>query len=110
MEDSENHLIQIEVAFALPDEQIIIALSVEQGCTAKQAIDLAGIRKKFPDTDFDRLSMGVFSRPLNGIELPMPEKYALEENDRVEIYRPLARDPKQTRLDRAKKNSKLGKK
>jgi putative ubiquitin-RnfH superfamily antitoxin RatB of RatAB toxin-antitoxin module len=110
MEANENHLIRVEVVFALPDKQTIIPLSVERGCTAKQAMELAGFRKNFPDIDFDTLSMGIFSRPLNGIELPLPEEYLLEENDRVEIYRPLARDPKQTRLNRAKKNSKPGRK
>jgi putative ubiquitin-RnfH superfamily antitoxin RatB of RatAB toxin-antitoxin module len=109
MEINESQLIRVEVVFALPDKQSIISLSVERGCTAKQAMELSGFRKNFPGKDFDTLSMGIFSRPLNGIELPLPEEYVLEENDRVEIYRPLARDPKQTRLDRAKKNSKSGK-
>jgi hypothetical protein len=110
MEASKKYLIRVEVVFAIPGDQTIVALSVEPGCTARQAMELSGFREKFPDTDFDTHSLGIFSRPLNGVELPLPEKYVLEEDDRVEIYRPLVRDPKQARLDRAQKNSKSGRK
>mgnify|MGYP000167296701 FL=1 len=110
MEANKKNLVRVEVVFALPDHQTIVAMSVEKGCTARQAMEISGLKEKFPDTDFDTHSLGIFSRPLNGIELPLPEDYVLEEDDRLEIYRPLARDPKQTRLNRAKKNSKSGRK
>ncbi|MDG2175338.1 MAG: RnfH family protein [Gammaproteobacteria bacterium] len=110
MEANKKNLVRVEVVFALPDHQTIVAMSVEKGCTARQAMEISGLKEKFPDTDFDTHSLGIFSRPLNGIELPLPEDYVLEEDDRLEIYRPLARDPKQTRLNRAKKNSESGRK
>jgi len=95
--------INIEVAFALPQRQEIRELVVEQGCTASEAVAKSGILEKYasflsPDSE---PAMGIFSRPLNGVELPLPADYVLQENDRVEIYRPLEKDPKQARLERA---------
>ena len=107
--EKEHDEIRVEVAFALPERQELVVMSVIAGCTAQEAVELSGMRMKFPEFDLDSLEFGIFSRPLNGLDLPLPGAYVLEENDRVEIYRPLARDPKQTRLDRAKKNSKSGK-
>jgi len=96
--EAEN--IRIEVAFALPDRQEIIELWVRKGCTAKEAIKNSAIHEKFPELPLDGLACGIFSRPLNGKEMPLPADYVLEENDRVEIYRALEKDPKQARLDR----------
>lgn len=92
--------IRVEVAFALPDRQEIIELLVRKGCTAEEAVKDSGIQEKFPEFSLDGLVCGIFSRPLNGKEMPLPADYVLEENDRVEIYRPLEKDPKQARLDR----------
>ena len=100
---SEKKKIKVEVAFALPDSQEVINFSVVKGCTAQQAVEKSGIHLKFPEIDFNNLTMGIFSRLLNGIELPLPADYVLEEEDRVEIYRPLLKDPKQARRDRAHK-------
>lgn len=93
--------VNIEVAIALPERQEIMALKVPLGTTARDAVEQSGLVRKyagFLDTD---LSLGIFSRLLNGAVLPLPEDYVMEENDRVEIYRPLAKDPKQARLERA---------
>ena len=94
--------IKIEIAFALPERQELVAMTVESGCTAQQAVELSGIKKKFPEYDFGSLELGIFSRQLNGIDLPLPGVYVLEENDRVEIYRPLMNDPKHARLERVR--------
>ena len=112
MTDPENKatdgLIRIEVAYALPERQVILTRQVAPGCSALEAVLASGIDRQFPDLDMTALQLGIFSRPLNGIELPLPQDYVLEAGDRVEIYRPLHRDPKQARLDRARK--KQGKK
>ena len=100
---SQEDLIHVEVAFALPQRQMIIRLRVANGCTALEAVKKSAIDRKFPGVDFTHADMGIFSRPLNGIDLPRPEQYLLEDNDRVEIYRCLLKDPKQARLDRVQK-------
>lgn len=100
---SQEETIKVEVAFALPQRQMIISLNVTKDCTALEAVKQSAIDKKFPGVDFTDAAMGIFSRPLNGIDLPKPEEYVLKENDRVEIYRSLLKDPKQARLDRVQK-------
>ena len=89
--------IRVEVAYALPGKQKIIALTVEQGCTARQAAEQSGIASQFDDIDLDAAKMGVFGKTVK------PANYVMREGDRVEIYRPLLVDPKQARKERAEK-------
>jgi len=103
--------IDVEVAFARPDKQRIIALRVEEGTSAFDAVVASGIVKEFPEINPESDPMGIFSKPLNGKGRPLPAEYRLRPGDRVEIYRPLTIDPKQARLQRANaKNDKNGKK
>ncbi len=98
-------MITIEVAIALPGRQEIVALDVRQGCTALEAVATSGLREKYRDSLPAGMepALGIFSRPLDGIALPLPDSYVLEAQDRVEIYRPLENDPKQARMDRVAK-------
>lgn len=86
----------VEVAYALPDKQLIRKLEVEQGTTLAQAIELSQITENFPELTWDAKSVGVFSQR-------KPLDYELVENDRVEIYRPLIIDPKEARRLKAEK-------
>ena len=47
--DTEAAIIDVEVAFALPDRQQIVVLKVQQGCTAYQAAELSGIAGQFAE-------------------------------------------------------------
>ncbi|MFN3162726.1 MAG: RnfH family protein [Pseudohongiellaceae bacterium] len=92
----------MEVAFARPDKQRVIALNVAEGSSAYDAVIASGIVSEFPEIDPDSDPMGIFSKQLNGKGRPLPAEYRLRPGDRVEIYRPLTIDPKQARLERAK--------
>lgn len=94
-------LILVEVAYALPERQRIIALQVPEGCTAYEAVLKSGITLEFPAIDPDTADMGVFGKNLDGKVLPLPKDYVLRTKDRVEIYRPLIADPKAARQARA---------
>lgn len=98
-----DDLIRVEVAYALPGRQRIVELEVKAGCTALEAVNQSGISRTFPELADKDLDLGIFSRPLNGTDLPLPGDYVLEAGDRVEIYRPLTMDPKEARLVRAKR-------
>lgn len=98
--------IEIEVAYALPEKQELIAFSVKQGTTALAAVLSSGLTTIYPEINIDEVKMGIFSKLLDGKYLPLPKEYVLEHKDRIEIYRPLLIDPKQARLQRAKKASK----
>jgi hypothetical protein len=86
--------IHIEVACALPQRQRIIALEVEKGVTALQAVLQSGILTQFSMVDSASLKLGIFSKAIK------PDT-VLRDGDRVEIYRPLQADPKAVRRQRA---------
>ena len=104
--DEARTMIDVEVAYATPLRQLLIALSVQQGTTAYDAVLLSGIHHEFHAIDPDKDPMGIFSKLLDGKTRPSPREYILQNHDRVEIYRPLLIDPKQARLKRAGKTKK----
>lgn len=85
-----QNLIQVEVAYAKPEEQFIIPVAVSEGATIQQAIELSGILTRFPDIDLTKNKVGIFSKACS-LDTPLREK------DRVEIYRGLLADPKEVR-------------
>ncbi len=90
--------ISVEVASALADEQRIIALDVGVGSTAMEAAEQSGICEHFPEIDLSSAKLGIF-----GKAIPKPQEHVLKQGDRVEIYRPLIIDPKESRKERAAK-------
>lgn len=102
-QDGEQRLIPIEVAYATPARQLIIALEVPVGTTAHEAVIRSGITAEFEEINPDKDPMGIFSKVLDGKGKPLPKDYKMQARDRVEIYRPLIIDPKQARLLRASK-------
>jgi len=100
---SDEELIAVEVAYALPYQQKIIELKVLPGTTALAAVERSGIGKIFPEIDVVNAKMGVFGQALGTKGLGAPHEYVLNPGDRVEIYRPLICDPKDARRRRAEK-------
>jgi uncharacterized protein len=94
--------ITVEVAYALPGEQVIIPVSLEEGATIRQAIEISGITGRFPEIDLDQQAVGVFSKLSK-------QDTVLRDRDRVEIYRPLIADPKEVRKQRAKEGKAMKK-
>lgn len=91
--------IPVEVAIALPDEQVVVALTVETGCSAREAVRRSGLAERFPAAAIPTMSLGVFGKVITE-----PDRYVLSSGDRVEIYRPLLVDPKEARRQRAIKS------
>lgn len=91
-------MITVEVAYALPTEQKIIALQVEEGSTAFEAVARSRIAELFPAIDIQSDPMGIFGKAIKD-----PKTHVLNPGDRVEIYRPLIADPKEARAARAAK-------
>ena len=90
--------IRIEIAYAIPEKQVILNLMVSPGTTVAEAIEQSSIRDEFPDMKKDPAGVGIFSRKV-------ALDYVLREGDRIEIYRPLIADPKEVRRERAKKEA-----
>lgn len=95
-------LINVEVAYALADKQVLIPLMLEEGSTAQQAIESSGILAQFPEIDLDKNRIGIFGK-LSKLNV------VLREKDRVEIYRPLIADPKAVRKKRAEQGKAMKK-
>ncbi len=93
-----NQTIHVEVAYALPDKQRIVALELPHGTTVQEAVMQSGLDKQFPGLDLAAADVGVFGKVVS-----KPETVALSDGDRVEIYRPLIADPKEVRKQRAAK-------
>lgn len=87
--------IKVEVAYALPEKQLIRALEVPTGTTALEAVTLSGIEEAFDElTINDSSRLGIFGKAVKS-------DYVLTAGERVEIYRPLLIDPKEVRKKRA---------
>lgn len=86
--------IVVEVAYALPSNQLIIPTSLAPDTNAEAAIRASGILQKFPEIDLSVNQIGIFGKL---IKLDSP----LRHHDRIEIYRPLIADPKEVRKQRA---------
>jgi putative ubiquitin-RnfH superfamily antitoxin RatB of RatAB toxin-antitoxin module len=88
--------ILVEIAYALPEEQVIISIKVPTIFNVQQAIEKSGIQKKFPSIDLSKNKVGIFGKKTT-------LDNTLNDRDRIEIYRPLILDPKEMRRKRAAK-------
>ena len=91
----------IEVVFGLPSRQELVALSVEPGTTVEAAIEQSGIAKLFPDEDLSVYQAGIWGKPVE-------RHRCVEDGDRVELYRPLAKDPREARRELAALGRSMG--
>lgn len=96
MQDNE---ILVEVAYALPNQQLIMQVNMPAGATAEQAIAMSGILAKFPEINLNTNKIGIFGKAVKLDAL-------VRHLDRVEIYRPLIADAKALRRARAANNIK----
>lgn len=90
--------IHVEVVFALPGKQQIVALELPAGTSVREAAIKSGLDAQFEGLDLAKADLGVF-----GKAIPKPDDVVLNDGDRVEIYRPLIADPKEVRKQRAAK-------
>lgn len=88
--------ISIEIAYALPEKQMLLSLIIPKQSTAHEAIIASEILKQCPELMHASLTIGIFGKKC-ALDAP------LRQGDRIEIYRPLIHDPKQARRQRALK-------
>lgn len=87
-------MIEIEVAYAKPEEQALVELSLPEGATVEAAILASGLLKRFPEIAKSELKAGIF-----GVVCKLDQP--VTAGDRIEIYRALLHDPKEARRQRA---------
>ncbi len=90
---AEAELIDVQVVFALPDEQHRVHLRVPVGTTAREAVVRSGLAQTLPAYPIASAPLGVYGHQVDGAMV-------LADGDRVEIYRPLQVDPKTNRRRR----------
>ena len=100
--DQPAENISIEVAVALPGRHQVVVLSVAPGITVRDAIEQSGLQEKFPEIDFSTAPVGIWCREVERDKV-------LKDGDRVEIYRPLAMDPREARRQLAAQGKVMGK-
>jgi len=79
----------IEVVYARPERQRVVVLPLTEGLTVMEAVRASGLLEEFALDPAD-LPLGIHGRKVDGGRL-------LRAGDRVEIYRPLAADPREAR-------------
>ena len=93
---SNDQMIKVEVAYALPHKQTLIAVELPPGATVLEAAQRSGIASKIEGLDLENASFGIFGNVV-------ASRQVLRDGDRVEIYRPLIADPKEVRKARAER-------
>ncbi len=95
--EQKVQMINVEVAYATPERQKIIKCKVAEGTTVLEAAKQSGITDIFLDLDLEKSDFGSWSKPT-------PQTSTVNEGQRIEIYRPLLADPKESRRKRAEKS------
>jgi putative ubiquitin-RnfH superfamily antitoxin RatB of RatAB toxin-antitoxin module len=91
----------LEVAYATPERQQVVRLPWKGPLTAKEAVIRSGLLDAFPEIGTRRLVLGIFGRRVAPDTLVAP-------GDRVEICRPLRRDPRDMRRVLAERGLVMG--
>jgi len=86
--------IQIEVCYALPEQQELVTMTLAEGTTAIQAVTDSNLEKLFPEISLSELKLAIYSSVIDNNSI-------LKQGDRIEILRPLLADPKEVRKRRA---------
>lgn len=90
-------MVNIEVAYAKPKAQVLVAMSLPEGTTVEAAILASGLLECFSEISRLELKVGIF-----GVVCKLEQP--VTDGDRIEIYRALVHDPKEARRQRALKN------
>lgn len=77
----------ISIVYALPHEQSLEELNVPDETTVEQALHMSHMLEKHSEIDLVENKVGIFAKLVKLDQL-------LREGDRIEIYRPLPRKPR----------------
>ena len=94
--------VDVEVIYAEPQSHLLVQLRLPAGSTLQQAIEASGLTRKFPEMDLAKLQLGIYGKIVSA-------DVVLSAQDRIEIYRPLLADPKESRQQRAAAGTRAGK-
>ncbi len=90
-------LCAVVVCYARPGQVWQVEIELPVGSTLGDALQASGFARAFPNVDPGVCAVGVFGKRF-------AQTRVLADGDRVEIYRPLTFDPKDSRRRRARHN------
>lgn len=88
--------LRVLVCYATARDEWLRELEVDPGATIGEAIEKSGVLEAFPDINLTTQPVGIFAKKKT-------LDTVLRARDRIEIYRPLVADPKESRRKRAAK-------
>ena len=80
----------IELVYATPERQELMALEVTRHSTVDEVIKASRLPEIFAGQNFDACEVGIWGKLVD-------RDQRVSDGDRVEIYRPLAIDPREAR-------------
>jgi len=86
--------LEVTIVYAVARRAHWYRAQLRAGATVWQAIEACGILADFPELSGCTLDVGIFGQCC-------PLDRTVRDGDRIEIYRPLAMDPKEARRQRA---------
>jgi hypothetical protein len=86
--------LRVEVVYALPASEDAVPVELSAGAKVLDAVRASGMLERHPEIDLNTCRLGIYGKVV-AADAP------LAHGDRVEIYRPLAMDPKEARRRRA---------
>lgn len=89
-------MLEVSVCYASAGHEWLRSLQVEPGTTIGAAIERSGVLDAFPGINLATQPVGIYGKKKT-------LDTELRGRDRVEIYRPLVADPKESRRKRAAK-------
>lgn len=101
MAEPLDPLLQVYVCYATAHDEFLRPMKVAPGTTIVQAIEMSGVLQAYPDINLSTQPVGIYAKK-------KPLDTVLRERDRIEIYRPLVADPKDSRRKRAAKKEAAG--
>lgn len=96
--ETKASALNVQLCYATPEVVFHVDLQLASGSTLMHAIEASGVVQLFPAIDLTINKVGIFGKQ-------KPAETLLREGDRVEIYRPLQADPKESRRKRARRSA-----
>ena len=90
-------MIRVEIVHAQPQRSIAKSLEIPQGALIADALKLAAADEDFRGVDLMNCVVGIFGKVVR-------KDQPLMDGDRIEIYRPLAEEPKLARRKRVSRS------
>jgi len=89
-------MLQVTVCYAAAGFAYLEPMQVREGTTIGEAVELSGVLQAHPEINLSTQPVGIYAKKKT-------LDTVLRERDRVEIYRALVADPKESRRKRAAK-------